>query len=169
MNSIRSQKIENFLVSLSSSSPTPGGGAVAALTGAFAASLVEMVANLTIGKKGYEKVNTEILKIRNEALILKRELLKLADADVKAFNGVMAAYKSKNESRIKKSLQKATDIPSKVLSLSKKIEKMAGRMAKIGNKYALSDAKSAIHLSRASQKAAYENVIINTKALAALK
>ena len=59
MNKIKNQKIEQFLDDLSSSSATPGGGATAALTAAMAASLVEMVAGLTLGKTGYEKNQKE--------------------------------------------------------------------------------------------------------------
>lgn len=153
MNSIRDQKISKFLGELSSKSPTPGGGAVAALTGAMAISLVEMVVNLTKGLK---------LDTGN----LKKELLSLADQDCKAFDGVMAAYRSKSKSKIIKSLKKAIEIPQKTLTLSQKIEKLAKQVVKKGNKNALSDAKSAIYLARAAQKAAKENIDINKKLLA---
>ena len=46
--------LEQFSAELASSSPAPGGGSASALTGAIAASLSSMVANLTVGKKGYE-------------------------------------------------------------------------------------------------------------------
>jgi formiminotetrahydrofolate cyclodeaminase len=41
--------IKEFLEKTASESSTPGGGSVAALSAALAASLTEMVANLTIG------------------------------------------------------------------------------------------------------------------------
>ena len=44
--------IKEFLEKIASNSPAPGGGSVAALSAALAASLTEMVAKLTIGKKG---------------------------------------------------------------------------------------------------------------------
>lgn len=50
---IKDQKITDFLNDLKSEAPAPGGGAVAALTGAQGAALIMMVANLTIGKKKY--------------------------------------------------------------------------------------------------------------------
>ena len=46
-----------FLDALASAAPTPGGGSAAAVMGAMGAALVSMVANLTIGKKGYEAVD----------------------------------------------------------------------------------------------------------------
>ena len=52
--------LKEFLAKTASSSPVPGGGSMAALTGAIAASLSEMVARLTIGKKGYDALEEEI-------------------------------------------------------------------------------------------------------------
>ena len=53
---IKKQTLEEFLNDVGSKNPTPGGGSVSAVSGAIAASLVEMVCNLTIGKKNYEKI-----------------------------------------------------------------------------------------------------------------
>lgn len=155
MNSIKNQKIEEFLEELASKSPTPGGGAVAALTGAISISLVEMVGNLTKNLK----LNTGSLR---------SDLLKLADEDVKAFDMVMAAYRSKSNSKIKKALIKAIEVPEKTMKLSKEVERLARIAVKKGNKNAISDAKTAIYLARAAQKGALENIEINKKFLTAL-
>ncbi len=48
--------LKDFLKKVAEKSATPGGGAVGAVVAALAASLGSMVANLTIGKKGYEDV-----------------------------------------------------------------------------------------------------------------
>ncbi len=160
---IKQQKIEDFLDKLSSNSPTPGGGAVAALVGAMAASLVEMVANLTIGKKGYEKQQKDVEILRYKAVNAKKKLLDLADEDVKAFDQVLTAYKSKDKKRIEKALMKATEIPLGTAKVSSELEKVAARIAKIGNKNANSDANTAMHLSQAAKLSALENVRINLK------
>ena len=52
-----------FLDELASSSPAPGGGSVAALSGALGSALTAMVCNLTIGKKKYAAVEDEMKKI----------------------------------------------------------------------------------------------------------
>lgn len=166
---IGEQKINKFLRQLGSSSPTPGGGAVAALTGALAASLVEMVASLTIGKKKYEEVSNEMQKIKKEALKIKLELIALSDEDVKAFDAVMTAYRKKNREKIRKALKLATHVPSKVAALSGEIGRLAEVVSKKGNKNAYSDAKSALHLAHAAIEAAKENIKINKQALARLK
>ena len=46
--------VKEFLNKVAGSDPVPGGGSIAALNGAIASALAAMVANLTIGKKGYE-------------------------------------------------------------------------------------------------------------------
>ena len=57
-------KITKFLEKTATGTAVPGGGSIAALSAALSASLSEMVANLTIGKKGYETVQKEIKEIK---------------------------------------------------------------------------------------------------------
>ncbi|MEK7473027.1 MAG: cyclodeaminase/cyclohydrolase family protein [Patescibacteria group bacterium] len=174
--SINSQTLEKFQKDLSSKNPTPGGGVIAALSGSFAASLIEMVCNLTIDKKGYEKVQKDIIKIHKDAVDLKKKLTKLVEDDKKAFDKVMVAYKSaKNlpaqagKTAIRKSLKYAIAVPMEVRKLSQILEKLAYHVSKIGNKNTLSDAKTAIHLARAASKSALENIKINKQALVKLQ
>lgn len=159
---IRNQKIEEFLIELSSKKPTPGGGAVAALSGAMAASLVEMVCNLT---KGEEFNNFGTLGL---ARALKTQLLELADKDSEAFDLVMEAYKSKDELKIKSALQKAIDIPAETKRLAHLVWELAGIAVEKGNKNAVSDARTARHLAEAAEKSADENIKINKEALGKL-
>ena len=168
MSSIKNQRIESFLKDLSSPSPTPGGGAVAALSGAMAASLVEMVCNLTLGKMKYQKASGQARRIKSEASKIRKQLTDLSDKDVSSFNSVLAAYKSKDKKRIKTALLGATSVPQEVKKLSARVGQLATSIGKVGNRNAYSDARSAFYLAFASQKAAEENIKINKKALAAL-
>ncbi len=155
---IKDQKIEEFLNKVSDKTPTPGGGAVAALAGAMAASLVEMVLNLSKDEGLKTKKRQRVRK-------LKAELLRLADEDVAAFDEVMGASKSKSAPRIRKALVFATEVPQKTRTLCREVEKLALLAEKYGNKNALSDARSAVWLSKAAQASAGENIKINQKAL----
>jgi len=166
---IQKQTLEKFQKELSSKSPTPGGGVIAALAGSFAASLIEMVCNLTIDKKGYEKVQKDILKFHKDAVEYKKKLSKLAEEDKKAYDKVVKAYKSKSKENIKKSLKYAIEVPMEVRRVSQDLEKLAFRVSKIGNKNAISDAKTAIHLAHAASKSALENIKINKVALVKLQ
>jgi len=166
---IGKKRIEDFLKEVASKTPTPGGGAAAALVGALAASLVEMVCNLSIGKKGYEKKSQALKSIKFKAANLKEKLLVLADQDAIAFDNVMKAYRLKNRNNIKKALLTATNIPSQTAKLAKEVSGLAVKVAKLGNKNAYSDAICAQHLASSSFESAYENIKINKKTLASLK
>lgn len=144
--------MKDFLEKLASKNPTPGGGAAAAVAGAMAAALVEMVVNLTKGLK---------LNTKN----LREDLLKLADEDCKAFDAVMTAYKSGSKSKIREALQGAIEVPEETRQLAKEVEKLARIAAKKGNKNAISDAKTAIYLAQAAQKGAEENIKTNKTSL----
>ena len=166
MSKIKNLKVSELLEEVASKSPTPGGGSVAALSGAMAASLVAMVANLTIGKKKYESKEKRMKTILKETLVCQKELLRLADEDSKAFEKVMSAYRSKKG--IRAALRYAIDVPTKTAKASEKVIALAEEVAKIGNKNAVSDAKTAKHLAKAAIKGADENIKINREAIASL-
>jgi formiminotetrahydrofolate cyclodeaminase len=165
---IKDQKVSEFLDNLAAKSPTPGGGAVAALTGAMAASLTEMACNLTIGKKDYPDVQEEMIRVAERASELSEELLNLADRDSEAFEKVMEAYKSKDKAKIKGALLTAIEVPEKTVELSENVRELAEIAVRLGNVNARSDAVSAGHLAFAGVQAAQENVEINKKSLVLL-
>ena len=72
--------------------PAPGGGSVAALAGSLGAALSAMVANLTVGKKGYEAAWEEMSELAERAQGVK-DLLNKRGRGHRAFNGVMAAMR----------------------------------------------------------------------------
>jgi len=166
---IQKQTIKEFLEEVASVHPTPGGGSVAALSGAMAAALTEMVCNLSIGKKNYLEVERRMEIIARHMREARLDLLDLADADSDAFEKVMEAYKTKDKTKIKAALYWAIEIPEKVVDLATEIQTAAIEVAKTGNKNAYSDAMSAEHLANAAIESAQENIVINTKALASLK
>ena len=166
---IQDQKIGGFLDSLASKSPTPGGGSAAAVTGAIAASLVDMVCNLTIGKKSYPEVQDEMIRIAERASELSAELLDLADRDCLAFEKVMEAGRTQDKDKVKAALLTAIEIPEKTAEYCENVRELAEIVAKLGNANALSDAMSAEHMAFAAIQSAQENIEINKKLLAKLQ
>ena len=53
--------VKDFVAATASKEPTPGGGAIAALTAATGAALAEMVANLTFDKKDTKMCKTRCI------------------------------------------------------------------------------------------------------------
>ncbi len=159
---IKDKKIGEFLNDVAGSKPTPGGGAVAALTGAEAAALVEKVCNLTKPYGSLSKIAAGAKKLRGDFLLL-------ADEDVRVFDRVIFAYRLKDAEEIRSSLARAIEVPGRVKKLAEQVEELAREVSRIGNKNAISDAKTAVNLAVAAQKSADENIEINKKVLVAMK
>ena len=164
-----------FLDELASSSPAPGGGSVAALSGALGSALTTMVCNLTIGKKKYAEVEAELKKVRVDAEKMRMTFTELIDKDTLAFTKVMEAYGLPKESEPQKALRlaaireatkEATLIPLEVMKHCIDAMALAQVVASIGNANSVSDAGvSALMLNAACEGAAL-NVQINLNSLA---
>jgi formiminotetrahydrofolate cyclodeaminase len=165
---IRTKTLETFLDMLAGDSPTPGGGAVAAFAGAMAAALVEMVCHLTIGKKKYASFERTARVMAHDAGLMRKKLLRLAEQDIEAFDAVMVAYKSKCAEKIRRALLRAIKIPALTKDCCIKIQRMAIKLSKKGNKNAVSDAQTASFLAGAAIHSAQANITINKKTLARL-
>jgi hypothetical protein len=107
--SFSNKSIQMFLDELASAEPVPGGGTVAALSGALGASLVAMVCRLTIGKKNYEAVSAEMQTILSRAEALQRELTDWMQADTDAYARVMDAYKLPKTTEAEKAARSTGD------------------------------------------------------------
>lgn len=85
--------VEGFLNVLASDAPAPGGGSVAALNGALAASLLHMVCLLSLKRPELEARYTELQALVEKLAPLKVELTRLITDDTEAFSVVMKAFK----------------------------------------------------------------------------
>jgi glutamate formiminotransferase/formiminotetrahydrofolate cyclodeaminase len=162
--------LRQFANELSLDSPTPGGGSAAALCGALSASLSAMVANLTVGKKGYEEAAGEMKDAARRAQKLKDELLAAVDEDTRAFNKVMDAFGlpkgseeqlKEKEAALERATKEATTVPLGVLEKCGPLLELAGLVARKGNPNSLSDAGVAGLLAEAAAGGAFYNVKIN--------
>jgi formiminotetrahydrofolate cyclodeaminase len=157
---------EELLEEIASKSPAPGGGSVAALSGAFGASLVSMVCNLTIGKKKFSDVEDEFKNILEEAGALKDELLFLSKEDVRAFNEVMAAFKmdgKEKEKKLQEAYQGAANVPLLTARKCLRLLELADSASGKGNPNTITDAGVAALMAHAGFKGAVFNVRINLK------
>jgi len=71
------QPVRRFLDELASAAPAPGGGSIAALSGAMAAGLLTMVCDLTIGKKQYAEFDDEMRALRERSEALRADGIKV--------------------------------------------------------------------------------------------
>jgi len=158
-----------FVDELSSDSPAPGGGSVAALCAAQAAGLVAMVGNLTVGKKKY-KAQDRVKEIAVEAQELKDFFLDAVDGDTEAFNKVMdcfgmpkatAEQQKARDLAIAEATRGATRVPFSVLEKLPRVIELAAEISRIGNQNSLSDAGVAVLAALTGAEGAYYNVLIN--------
>ena len=167
-------KITEYLAKAAAGTAVPGGGSVAALNGALAAGLTEMVANLTVGKKGYEAVEEDMKALADKASQLRNKLTAAIDQDADAYTEVMAAYKlpkttdeetSLRKQKIQDAIKHAALVPLEVARDALAVIDLAGRAIRKGNKNAASDGAVAAMNARTAALAAIYNVRINLSSI----
>ncbi len=166
--------ISEFLDQLATKEPVPGGGSVAAVSGAMAAGLISMVCALTIGKKKYAEVEDDMRGLMDRAEALRHELQELAEADVDAFRRLSAAYKLPRETSADVAIRRdaieqativATEVPLQTARAAANVIPLGRPAAEKGNSAAISDVGVAVLLAQAAVRSALLNVEINLHAL----
>jgi formiminotetrahydrofolate cyclodeaminase len=168
------KSFNDLLGELASNSPVPGGGSVAALSASLASALTEMVANLTIGKKGFEKVQEEMKMISRESADYREKFLKDIDKDAEAFSRVMDAFKLpkntqeeiiKRKQVIQEEFKNAALVPLGVAEDTLKLIELTSKVVEMGNKNAISDGAVAAMMARSAVLGALSNVKINLQSI----
>ena len=164
------QRVIDFVAATASKEPTPGGGAIAALTAATGAALAEMVANLTVGKKGYEAVQPEMEELQAKAEAIRKRMLELSQADADVFNIFMNALglpkntdeeKAARTAAIQQAYKDAAMVPFEIGELANQIFDLAELASRKGNQNLITDGIIAAINARAAVKSAFLNVRIN--------
>lgn len=157
----------NFLDELAKGTPTPGGGAAAAYAGASSAALVSMVAGLTIGKRKYAAVETEMVLIRNQSEQIRDNLTQAAFDDMAAFTEFISAISLPKETpdeiahrskQIRDAVLQTARIPLKICGIIIALIDLIVQAANDGNISTLGDAAAASYLANACFFSSYWNV-----------
>lgn len=174
MSSAPEPTLRAFLDSVAAATPAPGGGSVAALSGALAAALGEMMSRLTLGKKRHEDVQERIRALLAQLEDTRRALSTAIEADAESFRRVMAAYRLPKETEeqrdlrertIQDALKEAVIVPTRTAEAAHAVLRTLVELAEIGNPNALSDVAVGAQLALAAIKGAYYNVLINLNAI----
>lgn len=167
--------LAGFADELSSDSPAPGGGSVAAYAGALAAGLAAMVANLSHPKRGFEVKQPALERIALRGQALKDRLLAAVDADTAAFDDFLAAMRMPKETAQERAARDAAmivatiatiEIPLGTLEACPEIVRLCLEVGEIGLQASLSDAGTGAAMARAAASGAFQNVCINLPGLA---
>ncbi|HHB52485.1 MAG TPA: glutamate formimidoyltransferase [Saprospiraceae bacterium] len=163
-----------FANETSRESPAPGGGSIAAYSGALGASLATMVANLSAHKRGWDSRWKEFSEFAQKGQAIKDKLLYLVDEDTNAFNKIIEAIrmpknseeeKSSRKEAITKATKYAIQIPFTVMKTSFEALPLLEYMANKGNPNSVSDAGVGVLAVQTAVEGAYMNVVINCKDL----
>ena len=160
--------LDSFSAKLASAAPTPGGGGAAALAGALAVALGNMVGSLTVGKKKYADVEDRIIELNGMAEELRHKLLAQMDEDAKAFEPLAKAYgipkdDPARDETLEKCLHAAAEPPMNILRLSCEAMDLIAEYAEKGSRLVISDAGCAAAMAEAAIRSAALNVAINTR------
>jgi len=147
----KNENLTKYLDDLAAKAPAPGGGSAAAISAAMGASLISMVVNFTFCKPKYAAFQTELKEIFSKSERLRKDLLRLVDLDV-------VAYQSKD-------IRKAIDVPFMLARLSCKAAKLCPILIKKGNINLISDVAVAAILLESAFTCARFNIEINLKSL----
>ena len=165
---MKNKTLDEFTIEASSKSPTPGGGGVSGLVGSLAASLSQMVTNLTIGKEKYIMYTSELESIKREAEILRINLLDSINKDAEAFLPLSKVYALPKDSegyeeKMEECLRKAAEPPYLILKYCARIVDLNERLAEIGSKLSVSDAGTSVMLAHGAMYGAFINIKVNTR------
>ena len=163
--------MSELLERTASGDPTPGGGSVAAITGALGLGLVCMALEVSV-RRADAAPETAVLLERARTLL--GVLRTHPDADVAAFQGYMAALAlpkadADQKARRRKAVQQAASAATAApLSAARDLLsglKLAEQAAQLAHRSIVSDVGAGAHLMSAALQAALLNVDINLGSL----
>jgi formiminotetrahydrofolate cyclodeaminase len=169
-DNILSASVQDFLAATAAKCPTPGGGAVAALAGALAASLAQMALQYTIGKKKYESFRGDLVAAVEQLERATGLLTQLIDEDIAAYAGLSAFLKLPPDQRQSDpaylpAVVAAIRAPQSVGALGLHILELCHDLRQKTNTMLLSDLAIAATLAHATVHASELNVLINLSLL----
>ncbi len=167
---LMSMPTRDLVDEVSRETPAPGGGSVAALSGALGGGLLCMVSNLAIGKVGYEAQSPELDALASELQELKDRLIRAVDTDTDAFNSVLqamrlprrtAADKKARRAAIQEGYKAACRVPLRTAEQCLRVLEVAEKVAELGLPASITDAGVAALMACAGVEGAVYNVRIN--------
>ena len=163
---MENKTIKDFSELVAAKDGAPGGGAVIASVGALAASLGQMVTNLTIGKPKYVMHTVELEDIRKELELIRTLMLDGINKDIEALDPLSKMYSAnKNDpnyqNNMENCLRNAVVPPLMVLKYACRIIDLDKRLSVIGSKIVVSDAATSVMLAHGILYGAYIYILVN--------
>jgi formiminotetrahydrofolate cyclodeaminase len=161
--SLWDETVLRFREEIADAAPTPGGGAVAAVTAAFAAALLQMVCGISlrnVADMKRRKIEPILSRVRN----CESDLARYADEDVVAFDAYMEARKSRDPSVSQTLLLDCARVPLAGAETVTELQSLLPELEEACPAFLSSDLVTATHLLRASRESLLANVKMNLDA-----
>jgi formiminotetrahydrofolate cyclodeaminase len=157
-----SQTVADFCATIAAETPAPGGGSVAAVVTAYAASLAAMAARFSTEQ--WEDAAGAVA----QAEALRSRVLPLADEDASAYESYLRALHLPRElepevrdAAIGEALSRAADVPLAIAESALDVASLAAELAERGSPNLRGDAATAALLAEAAVRATANLVEIN--------
>ena len=166
----RSTTIDSFLAATAAKQPAPGGGSVAALTGALSSAMGQMVLSYSIGRKDLLPFDAELKQAAHGFEQARELLLQLMVEDQDAYSQLTAVRKLPADSaerleRIDGLVLACVRVPQAVGSTAVAILRLCGDVVEIVNPWLLSDLAVCADLAMATARSAAYNVRVNLSSI----
>jgi formiminotetrahydrofolate cyclodeaminase len=157
---IREDPIGSFAAALAARSPTPGGGAAAAICAALGVAAGAMAARYTTGPK-WGALSPQAQALAETLDGAARDCLALADQDALAFAALGAARREQDALVISHAEERAQAVPAELLALCALHASALRAFLALGNPALLSDVKVGIHLLAGAGRASWQTLLVN--------
>ncbi|XP_060081150.1 formimidoyltransferase-cyclodeaminase-like, partial [Ylistrum balloti] len=167
-----SMEIRDFILTVGSRSPTPGGGSVAALSAALGAALGAMAGFLSYGNKKFFELDSKMRKLLPPLYKTMKDLMAFVDADAAAFSEYMLACKlcqdteedvALREEAMQDGLMTAVQVPLTVSRLTNSMWPSLKELAAVANINCKSDLQVGVRTLETAVWGSFYNVMTNLK------
>lgn len=174
MSALATLPLHEFIARVAAPTPTPGGGAVAAIAGACGTALAEMVAALPRTRQNEPRERAELEVVLPALSAARARLETLAQLDVEAFDRLLHAFRLPKHTDEEQTLRRAvildatkdaTLVPLETARVCADVLQLMETVAGAGNRAAAADLLVAIGMVRAAADGAAANVRANLDTL----
>ncbi|KAL5007894.1 hypothetical protein ScPMuIL_016700, partial [Solemya velum] len=162
--------LKDFILTVASRSPSPGGGSVAALSASLGTALTSMVGFLSYGNRKFYHVDSRVRKLIPPLYGAMKELMTFIDADAAAFSEYMFAMKMPRSSEeeiflrdkaMQESLLTAIQVPLTVSRIVNTLWPFIKELVQIGNLNCKADLQVGVRTLETAVWGAYYNILTN--------
>jgi len=162
--------VEDFVNAVAAPTPTPGGGSAAALAGAMAAGLGEMVCGVSLKRKSLEAHHPALEAARARLASLRERLMDAVDRDPESYDALLRAYRlpksieaeqATRAQAIEAASKHASLVPLETAETAAAVANELANLPAITIPQAASDLSVASNLAETARRGGAENVRAN--------